>query len=294
VITGAASGIGLGLALRAAREGMNVALVDVEEGPLRSALKQVRAIGARAIGVHTDVSDAEAVAALADRVDRDLGAAWLVCNNAGVNKFKPVWSLTAADWHWIVGVNLGGVINGIASFVPGMIARGGGHVVNTASAAAFTVTPGAGAYSATKHAVVGLSEALYRELAIVGSAVGVTVVCPRLVATNMLTSERNEPGATGSCPEPVDMMAFDTPGMRVLSSEELADQVFAAVRERRFWVLPHVDEMGGIAQARLAQAIEGKNPDDASVDARSVANGARQSGLVDHARRVGDVRGGVS
>jgi len=110
VVTGGASGIGLGLAIRAAREGMRVALADVEEEPLQAALEQVRALGARVIAVRTDVSDAAAVQALAQKVEAELGAPWLVCNNAGVNKFKKLWEFTQADWKWILGVIRGGAL----------------------------------------------------------------------------------------------------------------------------------------------------------------------------------------
>jgi len=258
VVTGGASGIGLGLAIRAAREGMRVALADVEEEPLQAALEQLRTHGARAIAVRTDVSDPVAVQAFAEKVEAELGAPWLVCNNAGVNKFKKLWEFTQADWRWILGVNLWGVINGISSFVPGLVARNAGYVVNTSSAAGLYATAGAGAYVTSKHALVGLSECLYRELQRIGSAVGVSVLCPKLVATNLMTATRNEPGV----------------------QDMIGDEVFLAIAERRFWILPHADSMRDTVINRFTQALHGENPDGSSEDQLSALLSSKRAGLV--------------
>jgi len=283
VVTGGASGIGLGLAIRAAREGMRVALADVEEEPLQAALEQVRTHGAKAIAVRTDVSDPVAVQALAEKVEAELGAPWLICNNAGVNKFKKLWEFTQADWQWILGVNLWGVINGISSFVPGLVARNAGYVVNTSSAAGLYATPGAGAYVTSKHALVGLSECLYRELRRIGSAVGVSVLCPKLVATNMMTATRNEPGVQDK-PAPIDMTKVQLPvtgeKVDVKTPDMIGDEVILAIAERRFWILPHADSMRNTVINRFTQAIHGENPDGSSEDQLSALLSSKRAGLV--------------
>ncbi|WP_426421738.1 SDR family NAD(P)-dependent oxidoreductase [Bradyrhizobium genosp. A] len=283
VVTGAASGIGLGLALRAAELGMKVALADVEAGPLEDALEQVRRAGAEAIARRVDVSDGDAVMALAATVEAELGHPWLVCNNAGVNKFKPLWAVTEAEWAWIVGVNMWGVIHGIRAFAPGMVVRNAGHIVNTSSAAGLYATPGAGPYVATKHAVVGLSECLYREFEMAGIDVGVSVLCPKLVATNMMTATRNEPGATAK-PAPIDMSRIRIPFSHgepdVQTPAMLANKVFDAVEHRRFWILSHVDSMRDTVVNRFRQAVDGRNPDDSSADRLSSFLAGVRSGLL--------------
>lgn len=271
IITGAASGIGRAIALRAVRAGMKVALIDVEREPLLESLHIVQDLGAAAISAETDVSDPDAVHALAATVEKQLGPPWLVCNNAGVNKFKPFLELTQGDWNWIIGVNLGGVINGVTAFLPGLIARNAGHIVNTASAAGLYVAPGAAPYTASKHAVIGLSESLWRELSESGSDVGVSVVCPRLVATNMLTSERNQPGATAPLAA-IDMTKVPAltadPRYSIHTAESLADRIFAAVIARQFWIMPHAEEMRSVVSERFRQALDEENPDDRSTIGR--------------------------
>lgn len=279
VITGGASGIGLGLALRAAHEGMDVALADVEEEPLVQALKQIEATGVRAIAVRTDVSDPTQMRRLSDQVEQRLGVPWLLCNNAGVNKFKKLWEYSAAEWRWILGVDLQGVINGISAFVPDMVSRNAGFVVNTASAAGLYATPGSAPYSTAKHAVVGLSECLWRELQLINSSVGVSVLCPKLVATNMSNATRNEPGTrrTADTATPSQPKA---PLMDVLTPAAIADGVFDAIRCRKFWILPHAQTMRETVLHRFEQAILGINPDDRSEDRLSTLLSGRRAGLL--------------
>lgn len=282
VVTGAASGIGLGLALHAAKLGMSVALADVEEPPLEAALGKVRAMGAKAIARRVDVSDPQAVNDLATAVSTELGDPWLLCNNAGVNKFKPSWAFTQTERDWIVGVNLGGVINGIRAFVPGLVTRNDGYVVNTASAAGLYATPGAAAYVATKHAVVGLSECLYRELIASGKQVGVSVVCPKLVATNMMTATRNEPGVVEK-PSPVDMSKIVLPADAkpdIQTPAALAEKVFEAICRRQFWVLSHLGTMRETLLNRTHQMVNQDNPDETSTDKLSSYLSCRRAGLI--------------
>ena len=187
IVTGAASGIGLGMARAFAQVGMNVALCDIRQAPLDWALAEVRGLGARAIAIVTDVSERASVERAAAEAERELGRIHVACNNAGVAMHGvSIETLPAADWDWVIGVNVYGVIHGIQTFVPRIRAHGdGGHVVNTASIGGFQVHPGwhTGAYSMTKYAVVALSEALDQDLG--GSGIGVSVLCPAAVATHL-------------------------------------------------------------------------------------------------------------
>ena len=210
VITGAARDIGLALALYAAGRGMMVALADENEYLLAAALEQVKAKDVEAIAVHSEMLDFSAVCELARRSATELGPPWLVCNNPGVS----------------IEVTLWGVINGVQVFAPDMVERDGGHIVNIAAADVFGIR-GAAPDAAITHAIVGLSESLYRELDSMGSRVGVTLVCPELGKTNI-----------ASAPEYQNSVA---PAMRYvplncLTPEEIAERIFAAVDTRSFWL----------------------------------------------------------
>lgn len=237
VMIGGASGIGLALASRAAECGMNVVVADAEEGPLAAALEQVKAKDVRVITVRIDIADADAVRTLARRTEAELGPPWLVCNNSGLSQLGPERTLTPAHLKWSIGMNLWGVINGVQVFTPGMVERDAGHIVNIASTDLFGA-PGAAPYVATTHAIVGLSESLYRELDAVGSQVGVTVVCPALVNTSVTNSIRDRRPAhrTGRGVHSRPPLAHDV----VLPPEAFAEQIFAAVTGRRFWLFPNV------------------------------------------------------
>src|ERR1700730_30919 len=192
VMIGGASGIGLALASRAAEQGMKVALVDSEECLLAAALEQVKAKDVAAITVRADIADADAVRTLARRIEAELGPPWLVCNNFGLGQLGADRHLPPAHWKWSIGMTLWGVINGVQVFTPGMVERDAGHIVNIASTDLFGA-PGAAPYVATTHAIVGLSESLYRELDAVGAQGGVTVVCPALVNTSVASAMREIP-----------------------------------------------------------------------------------------------------
>src|SRR5271170_2541366 len=193
VITGGASGIGRAVADRAAAEGMKVVLADIEEGPLKAAVDDLTTHGADALGVVTDVADAASVRALRDRALDRFAAVHLVHNNAGIGLGGPIWEVSEADWRWILGVNLWGVVHGVAAFTPLLIEQGEGHIVNTASVAGLIAAPFLGPYNATKQAVVAISETLYKDLQTVGAPVGVSVLCPGFVQTRIAESERNRP-----------------------------------------------------------------------------------------------------
>ncbi|HWP66092.1 MAG TPA: SDR family NAD(P)-dependent oxidoreductase [Candidatus Limnocylindria bacterium] len=262
VVTGAASGIGRALAETFAGAGMKVVLADVEAAALDVAARELGAAGADVLAVPTDVSSADAVEALAARTYDRFGAAHVVCNNAGVALAGPLWECTIDDWRWLLGVNLWGVIHGVRSFVPRMLAAATpGHVVNTASIAGLTSAPGIGAYNASKHAVVALSETLAKDLALAGAPIKVSVLCPGFVNTRILDSARNRPASLGAeRPRPAEMESV----MRSLVAagmppREVARHVLRAVEDERFYVLTHPDFTAQVKE-RCRDIVEGRTP----------------------------------
>jgi NAD(P)-dependent dehydrogenase (short-subunit alcohol dehydrogenase family) len=248
VVTGAASGIGRALAERCAREGMRVALADVEPAALERAAAELKATGAQVLPIVTDVAKAGDVEALAQQTLDAFGAVHLLCNNAGVGAGSTVWESTLADWEWVLGDNLWGVIHGVRTFVPIMLAQGDEcHVVNTASIAGLIAGPGLGVYKVTKHAVVTLSETLHYDLASRGANIGVSVLCPEWVNTRIMESARNRPHALQNDPvaeqiTPEMLAAWQYMANAVqsgISPAEVADQVFTAMRERQLYILTH-------------------------------------------------------
>jgi NAD(P)-dependent dehydrogenase (short-subunit alcohol dehydrogenase family) len=249
VVTGGASGIGLGLARRFAREGMRVVLADVEHDALDAAAADLAAEhGAdNVLAVPTDVRDDTAVDALAAATFERFGTAHIVCNNAGVGVGGLAWTIPADRWRWIVDVNLMGVAHGIRAFVPRMIEQGEGHVVNTASAAGVLTGPAMSPYMATKHAVVALSESLHFDLQLTGAPVRVSVLCPEWVRTNIAESERNRPGDVSEMAglpgtpdgEPVMRKFVQSLVASGIDPDDVAGKVVDAVRSGRFWILTH-------------------------------------------------------
>ena len=271
VVTGAASGIGWALAQRSAREGMNVVLADIEESALARAEKDIRAIGTDTLALRTDVSKAGDVAALAGKALDTFGAVHLLFNNAGVGAGLTVWESSLADWQWVLGVNLWGVIHGIHFFVPVMIRQNCDcHIVNTASSAGLMTTTRHGPYVVSKHGIVALSETLYKQLEQRGYRIGVSVLCPAFTRTNIMESERNRPEELQNRPgEGADMsdpgiQAFLREYKRLLDcgmpAEKVADVVFDAVREKRFYILPEADVLKPPIQARMEDILEERNP----------------------------------
>ncbi len=267
VVTGAASGIGLGLAHRAAAEGMSVVMADVEPEALARAAGEVASGGAEVLAVTCDVTDEGSVAELARRVSEAHGACDLLFNNAGVSAGGPMWEVSEADWDWVIGVNLLGVARCIRHLVPPMITEGGGHVVNTASMAGLSAMPSTGPYSASKHAVVSMSEILAHDLALAGADVGVSVLCPGWVVTGLMESDRNRPGGPrdeepDSEPSPEQEAFRDAVRSAFesgISPAEVAITVFEAVREGRFWILTHED-WNRVAEVRCRDILEGRAP----------------------------------
>ena len=240
VVTGAASGIGLATSERFVAAGMRVVLADIEAEPLTEATGRLRAAGATVEAVVMDVSDAAQVEALRDTTLATFGAVDVLFNNAGVGGTGgPTFRTPNAVWDWVVGVDLLGVGYGVSAFVPLMVEQGSGHVINTASEAGLCATPMLGAYHAAKYGVVGLSEAMAMELA--GTGVGVSCLCPELVATRIFESTRNAPAQLGlPRPDPVPMAALEHMlQTTALDPLVVADRVVDAVEQGSFWILTH-------------------------------------------------------
>ena len=271
VITGAASGIGLALSQLLARQGMNVVMADIETAALESARKQVEtSTDAEVLSVATDVSRAEDLWRLASQVKMRFGSTHILCNNAGVLGGGQLWESSLAEYKWLMDVNVWGVIHGLHSFLPDMMAgREDCHIVNTASMAALTAMPFAGIYHMTKHAVLGLTESLYKEMQAVAPHVGVSVLCPELIHTGIFNAERNRP-ATLSHPsdittgETIDMLRTATADVDVKGKQPavIAARVLQAIHERQFYILPpEPDEWRRIANIRLDEIRSGTNPE---------------------------------
>jgi NAD(P)-dependent dehydrogenase (short-subunit alcohol dehydrogenase family) len=249
VVTGAGSGIGRALARALAREGARVVAADVDEAGMEETLR-----GIDGIAVRTDVSQRSQVQALAARAHTEFGAVHVLCNNAGVATWGGLERATYQDWQWVLGVNLWGVIHGLDAFLPRMIAQGEeGHIVNTASMAGLVATQGLGVYNTSKYAVVGLSETLVKDLR--RYRIGVSVLCPMGVATQIRSSGRNRPsdlrnqdGAAG------DEGGVDLIG-RTLAPEDVAARVVRAIHADQLYVITHEEESLGPIRKRF-QRIE--------------------------------------
>jgi NAD(P)-dependent dehydrogenase (short-subunit alcohol dehydrogenase family) len=274
VITGAASGLGLEAARIAAGLSMRVVMADVQAEALAAACAEVAGLGAAVLPFRLDVARAAEVAALAAATVERFGTPNLVFNNAGVGAGGLVWEQTLADWDWVLGVNLMGVVHGVREFTPRMLAAAAadpgwhGHIVNTASMAGLVNMPNMGAYNVTKHAVVSLTETLYQDLALVTTQLRAHLLCPFFVPTGIAHSQRNRP------PEPADagsaatrsqqvaqaMMAKAVSNSRV-SAAQVAQSVFEACAADRFYIHSHPGSLGGV-QTRLEDIVALRNPGD--------------------------------
>jgi len=243
VITGAGSGIGAALAERAAALGMNLVLADINREDLEAVSGRISA--SAILLQQTDVADPDAVQTLADAAWDRFGGVDLLCNNAGVvpgGRHRFVWDYAPEDWRWAFGVNVDGVVNGIRSFVPRMLAeRRSGHILNTASVAGFVSGSGSAVYGASKHAVVRITEALYAGLRDEGAPIGVTMLCPGLVATRIYDAERSRPAhlqtTAGRAEEAQELRAIaDNLYRNAPSPEAVAAQAFEGIRQDRLYV----------------------------------------------------------
>lgn len=273
VVTGAASGIGFALADRLASVGMKIVLSDVEQSALENAERTLKTKGAPTLLVPTDVSKAEDVEHLAEKAYSTFGAVHVLCNNAGVGMGGLIWENSLDDWRWVFGVNVWGVIHGIRSFVPRMIAQDSeGHIVNTASVAGLISSPFIGVYQATKHAVVSMTETLRLDLEATGSKLRASVLCPGFVQTRIADSERNRPSELASTEQgDIDRQTQirDIARQQVASGlkpAEVAEMAVEAIREDRFYVLSH-PRFEKLIRRRMQNIVDGVNPSlDPTID----------------------------
>jgi len=268
VITGAASGIGLGIARRCATEDMKLVVADINQANLAKAESELNGLGAAVLAVQTDVSQRSDMERLARQACDAFGQVHLLVNNAGVAAGGPPWEATWNDWEWVIGVNLWGVIHGVKVFTPLMLAQNTDcHIVNTASAAGLMVGGASAPYSVTKHAVVALSESLYLTLQRQKALVKVSVLCPGLVRTNIFNTEQNRPATLKD--EPVELTpqrqagqaAFKAAIEAGMSPAQVADIVFDAVRNEQFYILTHPKWMEAV-QMRTDRLLRLENPQD--------------------------------
>ena len=258
-VTGAANGIGLGIARALARAGAHVALSDIEPGALERARAEIAGMGVRAIGIPLDVSDADAVARAADTVEREFGKVHIVCNNAGISLGNvPLLEMTKAQWDWIFGVNLFGVVHGVQVFVPRIRRHGeGGHIVNTASMAGLQVNPniaGIGAYAMTKHGVVALSEALAMDMA--GSGIGVSVLCPAQVNTTLHASGSRRPDRFGGAYQRADAAQAQARAATGITGDAVGEHVLHAIRSDEYFIFTHPEARDRVEE-RHARMLAG-------------------------------------
>ncbi|MBI5879937.1 MAG: SDR family NAD(P)-dependent oxidoreductase [Chloroflexi bacterium] len=264
VITGAASGIGRGLAEQCAAEGMRIVLADIEEAALAQVAAELRAEGAQTITVQCDVAKPDDTEMLAQRAYDLFGAVHLLFNNAGVGGGSTIWESTPADWEWVMGVNLYGVVNSLRAFVPRLLAQPDeSHIVNTASIYGLINGPGSGIYKASKFAAVAVSETLYHELAQRTTKVRVSVLCPGFVATRIQDADRNRPPALQNAaprraPTAQESAWSQMTGRRIglgQTPRAHAEAVFEAIRADRFYILPHPEWLPAL-RARMERMLD--------------------------------------
>ncbi len=267
VITGGASGLGLAMAHRFGRDGANVVIADIEQDALDAAHAELTAAGVDVLAVRTDVRHEAEVQALADAAVARYGRVHVVCNNAGVVTSGPIEDTTLDQWRWVVDVNLWGVVHGCRAFLPLLASHGEpSHIVNTASMAGLDSGPYMASYFATKFAVVALTESLWHEQRLAGSAVGVSVLCPGFVRTRIAQAERNRPDGVdgwlgGASDAARGFAGLLTAGVESgIEAPEVADRVREAIATDRFYVLTHPDQAHVSVSARAAAIIDGHQP----------------------------------
>lgn len=271
VITGGGSGLGLAMARRFAREGMRLVLADVQADALAGAVAEFEAAGTPVLGVRCDVSRQADVDALRDAALDRFGKVHVLCNNAGVAPGGLAWESTLEDWQWCLGVNVYGVIHGLRSFVPQLIAQNEpAHIVNTASVAGLLSPPGMAIYCVSKHAVVTLTECLHHDLASKTDLVKASVLCPAYVPTGISDSERNRPAELRNAPReptPDDLAREEALRHAVksgrITADDVAERVFEAVRDERFYILTH-QKIKGAIETRMQDILLERAPTDTS------------------------------
>jgi NAD(P)-dependent dehydrogenase (short-subunit alcohol dehydrogenase family) len=272
VLTGAGSGFGLECARLGAQLGMNLVLADVQQDALDKATAETAAGGAQVLPFRLDVADAAQVDAMAQATLKRFGAPHLVFNNAGVGAGGLIWENSLKDWQWVLGVNVMGVVHGVRSFTPMMLAAAKkdaawrGHIVNTASMAGLINPPNMGVYNVSKHAVVSLTETLFQDLSLVTEQIGASVLCPFFVATGIHQSGRNRPAGLQ------DANAVKTRSQLVgeastakavtsgnVSAADVAQKVFDAVSANRFYIYSHPKALKSV-QVRMEDMLQTRNP----------------------------------
>jgi NAD(P)-dependent dehydrogenase (short-subunit alcohol dehydrogenase family) len=272
VITGAGSGFGLEVSRVAATRKMNVVMADVQQDALDRAAAEIRALGGDVLAQRVDVAHAGEVEALGDATRERFGAPHFVFNNAGVGAGGLIWENTAADWAWVLGVNVMGVAHGLRVFTPMMLEAAAmdpgyeGHIVNTASMAGLVNPPNMGVYNASKHAVVSISETLYHDLNLVTDQIGASVLCPFFVPTAIGESSRNRPQSLAAA-QPTKSQLIGRAmndravGSGKVSAADVARFVFDAIGEKRFYIYSHPKALGSV-QTRLEDIMQARNPTD--------------------------------
>lgn len=271
VITGAANGIGRGIAEKCVEEGMKVVLADIDETALAAAEQELRAAGGAVLAVKTDVTRIEAVQALAHAALERFGKVHLLCNNAGLSTYKRSWQMTLADWEWVIGVNLWGVIYGINVFLPLMLEQDeDAHIVNTSSEAGIIGgRRNMAGYYTSKAAVIALSESLYHELAETTHRVHISVLIPGLVRSNAWDPNRYRPAwLQGAHDSDEAYEEFKRKSRRLFESDQAmdtgdaVDMLFAGIRDDKLYIRTHPGTKDDIVRARIDDLLAGRNPVD--------------------------------
>ncbi|MDQ1833597.1 SDR family oxidoreductase [Massilia scottii] len=273
VITGGASGLGREFAKRAAGLGMKLVLADVQQDALDATQAELEGEGAQVLAMLCDVRKGEQVQALADATMARFGAVHLVFNNAGVGSGGLIWENSEADWEWVLGVNLWGVIHGVRIFTKLMLECAKddpayeGHIVNTASMAGLLNAPTMGVYNVSKHAVVSLSETLYHDLQLVEAPIGASVLCPYFVPTGISQSHRNRPedvkmtGGPTASQKAAQAMTVKAVESGKVSAADVAQTTFDAIRDGQFYIYSHPGALGNVGE-RMEEIVKGMNPGD--------------------------------
>jgi len=266
VITGGASGIGLAIAERCAKEGMNIVLADIEKKALAEAKTELEKTGVKVLAIRTDVSKAEDIEILANKTLEEFGQIHLLFNNAGVGSPGTTWELSLNDWKWVLDVNLWGVIHGVRVFTPLMLKQNTMcHIVNTASMAGLGYYPYMGNYAVSKFGIVSLSESLFFELQDLGSKIRVSVLCPSFVKTRLVDAGRNRPigveSSSSMSLEALERMKYMDNALEKssMSAEKVADIVFQAIKEERFYIITHKDSFAEI-ENRMNNILQERKP----------------------------------
>ena len=287
VLTGGGSGFGLECARIGAQLGMNLVLVDVQQDALDKAAAEMTAQGVQVLARKVDVSNAQAMEQLASDVKARFGAPHFVFNNAGVGAGGLVWENSVADWEWVLGVNLWGVVHGVRLFTPMMLEAAKadpayrGHIVNTASMAGLLTPPNMGIYNVSKHAVVSLTETLYQDLQLVTDQVSASVLCPYFVPTGISQSHRNRPTDLAADKPTASQLIGQAQsdkavGSGKVSAADVAQKVFDAVASDQFYIYSHPQALGNV-QSRMEAIVQGNNPPNPFQARPEVGDGLRRA-----------------